>query len=86
MNTTGQIGVMECRRNKIALLYILCTGYDLYRLVLSDIYLAYPHMVRVFVANNRQYLGGETFSIDDEDEDDFSIDNFNVDLGDEFDE
>ena len=52
VNTTGQVRVVQRSGHQIPLLHILRAGDDLYRLSLTDINLAYPHMVRVFVTDN----------------------------------
>ena len=43
---------MQCCGNQITLLYVLGTGDDLDRLVLTDINLTNPHMIGVFMTNN----------------------------------
>ena len=56
VNTTGQPGVVQCSRHQVTFVNILCAGNDLHRLILSNIYLADPHVVGVLVTNNGQNL------------------------------
>ena len=56
MNTPGQPGIVQCRRNQVTFVYILCTGNNLDGFFLTDIHLTDKHMIRVGVGSHADHL------------------------------
>ena len=56
VDAAGQVGVVQSGGNQIPFMDILCAGDDLNRGFLSHIYLADPHVVGVFVADDGNHL------------------------------
>ena len=59
MNTAGQIRIVLCHGDEVAYSYILRAGDDLDRLAVSNVDLADPHMIGVFVLRHRKNLADD---------------------------